>query len=88
MNKYVKSAKISAQGQVTIPKPIRDLLATSHVTFVADDTGVKIEPVKNMAGALKEYAHLWPKDKSWRQIRDDAWRKATRRLLVKPPNAD
>jgi bifunctional DNA-binding transcriptional regulator/antitoxin component of YhaV-PrlF toxin-antitoxin module len=88
MNKYVKSAKISSQGQVTVPKAIRDLLATPHVSFVVEKGEVRIEPVRDMEGALRDYAHKWPKDKSWREVRDEAWQRATRRLLVKKPDAD
>jgi AbrB family looped-hinge helix DNA binding protein len=88
MNKYVKSAKISAQGQITIPKQIRDLLATPHVAFVVDKGEVKLRPVRDMEGALREYANRWPKDKTWREIRDDAWMKATERLVVKKRNAN
>jgi bifunctional DNA-binding transcriptional regulator/antitoxin component of YhaV-PrlF toxin-antitoxin module len=88
MNTYVKGAKISAQGQVTIPKQIRDMLATPHISFVVEKGEVKIKPVKDMEGALREYAHMWPKEKSWREIRNSAWRKATERLVIKKPDAD
>lgn len=56
MNHFSKTVKISSKGQITIPKEVRDRLREDLVTIVSDNDGVRIEPVRNLAGGLKEYA--------------------------------
>ena len=51
-----KVAKISSKGQITLPKAVRDRLGSNLVRLVSDDKGVRIEPVRDVAGSLRRYA--------------------------------
>ena len=51
-----KVAKISSKGQITLPKAVRDRLGSNLVRVVSDDKGVRIEPVRDVAGSLRHYA--------------------------------
>lgn len=54
-----KVAKISSKGQITLPKAVRDRLGSNLVRLVSDDTGVRIEPVRDVAGSLRRYAKAY-----------------------------
>ena len=51
-----KIAKISSKGQITLPKAVRDRLGSNLVRLVSDETGVRIEPVRDVGGSLSRYA--------------------------------
>jgi AbrB family looped-hinge helix DNA binding protein len=51
-----KVAKISSKGQITLPKSVRDRLGSKLVRVISDGEGVRIEPVRDVAGSLKAYA--------------------------------
>ncbi len=63
--------KISSKGQITIPKKIRDLLASDIVKFKIKNNEIIIEPVKDVGGSLSKYAK---KDKILNE-RELAWEK-------------
>jgi AbrB family looped-hinge helix DNA binding protein len=51
-----KISKISSKGQITLPKSVRERLGSKLVRLISDDDGVRIEPVRDVAGSLKQYA--------------------------------
>jgi len=67
---FEKTAKISSKGQITLPKAVRDFLHTDILRVLIEDDEVRIQPVRNVAGSLKQYAK---KDVSIQQAREDAW---------------
>ena len=59
-----KVVKVSKKGQITLPREARTALGTELVKVVTDKDGVRIEPVKDLAGCLKRYAskyNTWKK---------------------------
>lgn len=65
------SAKITSKGQVTIPKKVRDVLASNTVEFVISDDTVTIRPVRSVGGALAGYA---AKHEPLKEIRRKVWK--------------
>ncbi len=68
-----KVIKISRKGQITLPREIREKLGTEVVKIVAEGDTVRIEPVKDLAGSLKEYASQYiplkeAREKVWREV--------------------
>ena len=53
---YEKTAKVSSEGQITLPKPVRDLLKSDFVRLVVEDGEIRLEPVPDLAGSLAKYA--------------------------------
>jgi AbrB family looped-hinge helix DNA binding protein len=51
-----KVSKISSKGQITLPKAVRDRLGSQLVRLISDESGVRIEPVRDVAGSLRRYA--------------------------------
>ena len=77
---YEKTVKVSAKGQITLPKAVRQKLATALVRVVIDDDAVRIEPVPDARGSLRQYAeqyipHEEARDQAWAEVVHD---KATR----------
>lgn len=62
------ASKITAKGQVTIPKPIRDKLGTEYVEFRLEDDRVVVVPVRTARGRLESYA-----DPERRRGEEGAW---------------
>ncbi|MEB4592246.1 AbrB/MazE/SpoVT family DNA-binding domain-containing protein [Candidatus Thiothrix sp. Deng01] len=48
--------KISAKGQITLPKYIRQALGSERIRLILVNGQVRIEPVKSVAGSLRDYA--------------------------------
>lgn len=65
------TAKISSKGQITLPRKIREQLGSDVVRIVADADGVRIEPVRPMAGRLAAYA-----DSAKTSAEKDTWASA------------
>ena len=51
-----KISKISSKGQITLPKSVRERFGSKFVRLISDDDGVRIEPVRDVAGSLRRYA--------------------------------
>jgi len=68
-----KVVKISKKGQITIPRDIRKLLRAEVVRIVAKGGVVRIEPVEDLAGSLKQYAVKYVPLK---KAREKAWTEA------------
>jgi len=78
MNAIVKTVKISSKGQITLPKEIRERLREQVIQVIADEKGVRLEPVVSLAGALRKYAKTYI---PFEQARDYAWMEETKRLV-------
>ena len=52
-----RAIKITDQGQITLPKYIRDLLGTESIKLeVGNDNVIRIVPIRDVAGSLTKYA--------------------------------
>jgi AbrB family looped-hinge helix DNA binding protein len=78
MNQIVKTVKVSSKGQITLPKEVRDRLKEDIIQIVADEKGVRLEPLPNLMGSLKEYAKTYI---PFEEARDYAWMEETKRLV-------
>lgn len=73
----VHPIKITDQGQITIPKDVREHLGTNIVILEMNDQHeVKLFPVKDIAGSLNSFAKK--DNKSFQQIRTEAWLNSTK----------
>ncbi len=66
---FEKTAKVSSKGQITLPKPVRDLLQSDFVRLVIENGAVRLEAVPDLAGSLARYAQGRPVENE----RDAAW---------------
>ena len=72
-----KTAKITRKGQLTLPKAVRDALKVDVVRIILEEDGrVRIEPVEELAGSLKQYAeryisHEVARNQAWSKVVDD-----------------
>ena len=92
---FERTAKISSKGQITLPKPVRDLLGSDRVRVVIDNDSVRLEPAPEVAGSLRRYADRYiPTDQAveqaWNQVRDPGLTEpkdesGNNELAVKPP---
>ncbi len=74
----IKAIKITDQGQITLPKYIRELLGTENIKLeVADDNVIKIVPIKDVAGSLTQYAKKI-EETDFNVIRQKAWEESTK----------
>ena len=64
------SAKISAKGQVTLPRQVREFLGSNVVEFEIVGGKVVLHPVKSVAGALAAYAS---RKASLAEVRERVW---------------
>ena len=73
MQPVEKVVKVSPKGQITLPPGVRALLHSDTVRIVAGEDAIRIEPVRNLAGSLSQYAKpsLSPE-----QAREAAWTEA------------
>jgi bifunctional DNA-binding transcriptional regulator/antitoxin component of YhaV-PrlF toxin-antitoxin module len=67
----VKTAKVSAKGQITLPRKVRAALGTDHVRIVFEDGQVRIEPSPDPGGSLRRYARK--RRIPFKRERDQAW---------------
>jgi AbrB family looped-hinge helix DNA binding protein len=70
--------KITRKGQVTLPKEIRERLNADFVYFEMKDDIVLVKPVRDAAGALREYAENVKPGVPIREKRNKAWVQAIR----------
>ncbi len=75
-----KAVKISGKGQITLPKRIREILASDVVKIVVEEGVVRIEPVKDVGGSLRSYAKRYVEMK---KARGKAWEEAMREKHVR-----
>lgn len=73
---YEKTVKISAKGQITLPKAVREKLLSEFVHLIIDDDNVRIEPVVDVRGSLKQYAtrsipHEEGRETAWSEVVHD-----------------
>ena len=68
-----RAIKITTQGQITLPKYIRNLLATENVKLEVDsDNIIRIIPIKDVAGSLTQYAKKID-GTDFNTLRNQAW---------------
>ena len=66
----IMTAKVTAKGQVTIPKKVRELLKSDVVEFDIVKGTVILKPVKSVGGSLSGYSEEYiPLE----EIRDKVW---------------
>jgi AbrB family looped-hinge helix DNA binding protein len=70
------AAKITHKGQVTIPRKIREKLASEVVEFDVVGEQVILRPLISVAGSLKAYAGK--ETLPFQKGREKAWEKMTR----------
>lgn len=56
MSAVVKTVKVSSKGQITLPRAMREALATDLVRIVFEEGKVWVEPSPDPAGSLHRYA--------------------------------
>jgi AbrB family looped-hinge helix DNA binding protein len=64
------TAKITAKGQVTVPKPVRDQLKSDVVEFEVKEDHIEMRAVKRVAGVLGGYANpdrISEESKAWKR---------------------
>jgi len=72
---FEKTAKISRKGQITLPEPIRAALKSDTVRIIMEDETIRIEPIKDLGGCLKQYAEQYIPS---RTAREQAWSEVVR----------
>lgn len=75
MQPLEKVVKVSAKGQITLPRGVRELLHSDTVRIVADQDAIRIELVRDLAGSLSRYARS---SVSTDEAKDAAWTEAMR----------
>lgn len=53
---FEKTTKLSTKGQITLPKKVREYLGSDVVKVVIENDQVRLEPLKDLAGSLSQYA--------------------------------
>ena len=69
------TAKVTAKGQITLPRSAREALGSDVVEIEVGQGQVLLRPVRSQAGALRSYAKG---DKSLREIREQVWGEVAR----------
>jgi len=64
------TAKITAKGQITIPRQIRKMLTTDTVEFEVEEGKIVLIPVRSVAGSLAKYA---AGERPLSEIREKVW---------------
>jgi len=69
------TAKVTAKGQITLPKNAREALGSDVVEIEVEEGRVLLRPVRSLAGALRDYAR---KGKPLNEIREEVWGEVAR----------
>jgi AbrB family looped-hinge helix DNA binding protein len=69
------TAKVTAKGQITLPKNARDALGSDVVEIEVEEGRVLLRPVRSLAGALRDYAR---EGKTLNEIREEVWGEVAR----------
>lgn len=77
------AVKITRKGQVTLPKEVRQTLSANTIYFEIEDGIVTVQPVRDAAGSLREFAGNVKSGASMKQMRDKAWKEALREKSAK-----
>lgn len=70
-----KIVKVSPKGQITLPRGLREKLHSDVVRLVADEEAIRIEPVRELAASLSQYA---TSSLTAEEAREAAWTEAVR----------
>lgn len=69
------TAKVTAKGQITLPRSARQALGSDVVEIEIEQGRVLLRPVRSQAGALHEFAGG---DKPLSEIREEVWGEVAR----------
>jgi len=69
------TAKVTAKGQITLPKSARDALGSDIIEIEVEAGRVLLRPVRSQAGALRDFAKG---DKPLSEIRKQVWQEVAR----------
>ena len=67
---FEKTAKLTQKGQITLPKKVRDFLGSNVIKVVIENGQVRLEPLKDLAGSLNQYAKEYI---PFEEARERAW---------------
>jgi AbrB family looped-hinge helix DNA binding protein len=75
MIQFERTVKVSSKGQITLPKPVRDLLGSDWVRVVIDGDTVHLERAPEVAGSLRQYAQRYiptseAVEQAWSRVQD------------------
>ena len=68
-------ATVTARGQVTLPRMVREALASRIIEFDVQDDLVLVRPVRSVAGSLATYAR---KQRPLAGVRAEVWKEVAR----------
>ena len=68
---FEKTAKLTQKGQITLPKKVRDFLGSNVIKVVIENGQVRLEPLKDLAGSLNQYAKEYI---PFEEARERAWK--------------
>lgn len=69
------TAKVTAKGQITLPKNAREALGSDVVEIEVEEGRVLLRPVRSLAGALRDYSR---EGKTLNEIREEVWGEVAR----------
>jgi AbrB family looped-hinge helix DNA binding protein len=72
------TVKITAKGQITIPRKIREHLKSETICFDIKNNDVVLRPVGDAAGALHKYARNNKAGADFKKVKAAAWENAVR----------
>jgi bifunctional DNA-binding transcriptional regulator/antitoxin component of YhaV-PrlF toxin-antitoxin module len=82
---YISTIKITAKGQISLPKKIRDMFKSDIVSVeISDNNEVILSPVQDLAGSLAQYKKDSPL--SFTEIREQSWQDNTKVITNKKTN--
>lgn len=76
MNEIVRMLKLSSDGQLSLPKFMRDALGSEYVRVSLEGGRIVVEPLPGTPGSLKAYArpdlsHEEAVELAWQMAADD-----------------
>lgn len=76
-------ATITARGQVTLPRRVREALDSRMIEFDIQDNVVLVRPVRSVAGSLARYARKYH---PLAEVRTEVWKEVARAKVQGRPS--